>query len=205
MIRSLIVVLLALVPVSAFAQSSGIEFTPFFGIRGGGTIARGTNDIFGQDVQVDESLVVGATLGIPLTRNLELEILGEHQPSELVVDEDLFGGGGSIADIGVSYVHAGLNYEFDAARNVRPFLGGSLGVALLDIDLPGTSNEARLSGSLGGGVKYYVNRNFGLRFEGRGFWTDIDDRDWNDCTLCVWEEDQDFYQAEARMGFIVSF
>lgn len=201
MIRSITVLVLALIPVSAYAQNTGIEFTPFFGVRGGGTIARGTNDIFGQDVQVDESLVFGATLGIPLTRNLELEILGEHQPSEVVIDEDLFGGEGDIADIGVTYIHAGLNYEFDAGRNVRPFLGGSLGVAMLDLDLPGTSNETRLSGSLGGGVKYYVTRNFGLRFEGRGFWTDIDDREWDE----FWETDRDFYQAEARLGFILSF
>lgn len=205
MTRSILIFVLALIPASAFAQNTGIEFTPFFGVRGGGTIARGTNDIFGEDVQVDESLAFGATLGIPLTRNLELEILGEHQPSELVVDDDLFESGGSVADIGVTYIHAGLNYEFDAARNVRPFLGGSLGVALLDLDLPGTSNEARLSGSLGGGVKYFVNRNFGLRFEGRGFWTDLADSDWDDCTRCAWDEDRGFYQAEARLGFIVAF
>lgn len=207
MIRTLAVVLLAAIPTAAWAQSrpAGVEFTPFLGLRGGGTIARGTNDIFGTDVTVDESLAFGATLGVPLTRNLELEILGEHQPSSLVIEDDLFGNSGEVGDIGISYFHAGLNYEFGSSPYVRPFFGGGLGVGMLDVDLPGTSTEARMSGNLGGGVKYFVNRNFGLRFEGRGFWTNIDDRDWDDCTFCVWEEDKDLYQMEARVGFIFAF
>lgn len=201
MVRAMAVFLLAAVPATAWAQTrpAGVEFTPFAAFRGGGTIARGTNDVFGDDVVVDESLAFGATLGVPLTRNLELEILAEHQPSDLTLEDDLFGGGDDIGDIGVSYFHAGLNYEFDASHNVRPFIGGSIGVGVLDLDVPGTDTEARLSGSLGGGVKYFVNRNFGFRFEGRGFWTNTDNPDY------FFDEDEDFIQGEGRFGIIIAF
>lgn len=188
------------------------ELTPTVGYRWGGELDGGEDAFFDTDLEVDEGAAYGITLDFPLSSNLQLELLASRQSSELQFDEDLFGSETGVADIDVSYYHVGLLWQGRHPR-ITPFFVASLGVANLDPDVPGASSEDRFSASLGGGVKVFFSENVGLRFEGRGFWSDYDsddDRDHDD--FCHYHDDYDdscyddsFSQGQVSVGLIFAW
>jgi hypothetical protein len=192
---------------SALAQPVGIEITPIFGFRTGGTIASDLTDVFLDDVKTDESPFYGVIVDIDLSRYWQLELLANHQQSELSYDSGLFEGETGIGDIDITYWQAGLIWR-SPSSDVQPFFGFTLGGATIEPQLPGLDAENKFSGSLGGGVKVFLNRNFGIRLEGRGYWTAIDDTrsccggDYYDD---YWDERDDYLQAEASVGVILAF
>ena len=69
--------------------------------------------------------------------------------------------------------------------------------------LAGLHDEDEFSMSFGGGVKVWINNHVGFRFEGRGYWTDLGsaEDEWQ-----FWDEyDDDLYQAEVKVGLVISF
>lgn len=184
------------------------ELTPQVQYRFGGTLAADANSLFDEDLEIDESGALGITFDIPLSRALQLELLASRQRTDLRFDEGLFGDNLRVADIEVTYLHAGLLVQ-GGSHNVSPFFVFSGGVTRLDPDLPGTDSETRFSLSLGGGVKVFFNPHLGLRFEGRGFWTALDEdgRD-DDCRFrCHWDDTRkkDLEQGMASLGLILSW
>ena len=73
----------------------------------------------------------------------------------------------------ITYAHVGLLAQF-GRREVTPYFVGSLGVTRIDANIDGVGADDRFSASLGGGVKVFILPFLGLRFEGRAFWTDVD-------------------------------
>ncbi len=61
----------------------------------------------------------------------------------------------------------------------------------------------RFSVGFGGGVKLMFGEHFGLRFEVRGFGTDINSDD--DHCHCHGDDDGDLWQAEGRVGLVLAF
>ena len=64
--------------------------------------------------------------------------------------------------------------------------------------------------SRGGGVKVFFNEHVGLRFEGRGFFTVIDDYDsgcYDDCCGCYdyYEDGETLSQGQASAGLIFAW
>ncbi len=186
------------------------ELTPTVSYRFGGNLSGQDSPLFDTDLQVEDSSAIGVTLDLPLSSDLQLELLANRQSSELVFDEGLFGGSAGVADIDVSYYHVGLLWQGRHPR-VAPFFVASAGVATLDPDIPGSSSETRFSASLGGGVKVFFSDSIGLRFEGRGFFSDYDagggrsgrcdryDRYYDSCY------DESFSQGQASVGLIVAW
>ena len=166
-----------LAPAAARAQGSyRFELTPQVSYRWGGTISGNNNALFDTDLKIDDSVAYGATFDIPLSRSLQLELLANRQSSDLRFDQGLFGGSADFAGIDVTYYHIGILFQGGDNR-INPYVVGSAGVTHLDPDVPGASSDDRFSMSLGGGVKVFFNDNFGMRFEGRGFFTVIDSYD----------------------------
>jgi len=164
-------------PAAASAQGSyRFELTPQVSYRWGGTISGESTELFETDLRVDNGIGYGITFDIPLSQNFQIELLANHQATDLKFDEGLFGGNYSVADIDIDYYHVGMLFQGGNPR-VNPFFVASLGVARLATDIPGSSSDERFSMSLGGGVKVFMNDNIGFRFEGRGFFTFIDDYD----------------------------
>jgi opacity protein-like surface antigen len=188
---------------SAIAQPVGVEITPMVGFRTGGTIAYDVTNVFGDDVKTDDSATFGLIVDIDLSRYWQLELLANHQKSDLEYRGNLFEPDIQLGDMDVTYWHVGINYRY-IAGNVHPFIGLTVGGATLDPKLEGLDSENRFSGSLGGGVKVFLHRNIGIRLEGRGYWTSIDERS---ATCCngYWSQDEDFLQAEASVGVIFAF
>jgi len=199
--------LLALAPLAARAQGSlyRFELTPTVSYRFGGTIDGRDNALTRADLKVDDSAAYGATFDIPLSSNIQLELLASRQESQLRFDRGLFGGTADVADVDVSYYHAGILWQW-GDRRVSPYIVASLGVVNLDPSVPGASSENRFSASFGGGVKVFVSDAVGFRFEGRGFVSDINGGRRDSCSYhdnyCYGNE---FSQGQASVGLILAW
>ncbi len=215
-----LVVLLTLLPTTLFAQDgdedwrnrrsrdtpsdSAFELTPFGGYRWGGTIFASQSFIFDQDVDVKSSPSFGLGVGIPLgDSGLKLELMANRQSSELTVERGIFEPEGEIADIDVTYLHAGVQIPFARSRNAKPYFVVSGGLANLDPQLSGVTAENRFSASGGIGVKFPMSDVLSLRLEGRGYYTALEDS--SDCSLCDYYYDENFYQGEVNIGLTFSF
>ena len=212
--------LLLVVPITAFAQGrdrdeewrrrrytpsrSAFELTPTLGYRWGGTIFADQTFLFDEDVDVQSSAAVGVNFGIPIgDSGMKLELMANRQSSELEIEGGLFDPGASVADIDVTYLHAGLQFPFARSRNATPYFVVSAGLANLDPQIAGVSNENKFSASAGIGVKTPITDNLGIRFEGRGYYTALEDED--DCRTCNYYYNRDFYQGEVSIGLVFSF
>ena len=182
------------------------EISPFVGFRWGGTIDSDQNFVFDDDVEVGSSANFGATLGIPVGDwGFKIELMVNHQSSELELDGGLFEPENQVADIDVTYFHAGLQIPFARTPYVTPYGVTSFGLTNLDPKVTGLDEENKFSFSFGAGVKVPVNRHFGFKFEGRGYFTFLDD-DYDDgCGHCDYYYSQDFYQGEVNAGVLFSF
>ena len=180
------------------------ELTPTVGYRWGGTIFADQTLLFDQDVDVQSSAAYGLNFGIPLgDSGMKLELMANHQSSELELEGGLFDPGATVADIDVNYYHAGLQFPFARSRNVIPYFVVSAGVANLDLGVLGVSDETKFSASAGIGVKAPISDNVAIRFEGRGYYTALEDD--NDCRICDYYYNRDFYQGEVSLGLVFSF
>jgi opacity protein-like surface antigen len=216
-----LLLLLTLVPTTLFAQDRddddwrdrryrdtpsehAFELTPFAGYRWGGTIFASQSFVFDQDVEVESSPNFGLNLGIPLgDSGMKLELMANRQSSELTIERGIFEPEGEVADIDVTYLHAGLQIPFARSRNVTPYVIVSGGLANLDPQLSGISAENRFSASAGVGVKLPMSEFLALRLEGRGYYTALEED--TDCSVCDYFYDENFYQGEVNVGLTFSF
>jgi hypothetical protein len=201
--------LLVFVPAAASAQNR-FEITPTASYNFGGTIDAEETDLFDFDLEAADSAAFGITFDIPVSPWAQIELLASRQSTELEFDEGLFGGSTGVADFDVSYYHVGGLFSWGSGQ-IHPFIVASLGVTELSPDVPGASSETRFSASLGGGVKIFFSDHVGLRLEGRGFWTALDDYDNDYYDYCCDDFDcgcdygSEFTQGQASAGVIFSF
>ena len=193
-------------PSLAQRTGSHVELSPFAGYRWGGELEASDNALFDRDVDVDESAVAGLRLEVAVTDNFGVELMASRQATEFTSGGgDLFGDDRGLADVDIDTLQIGLVFQGGAGQ-VRPYGVIALGGTRLNPDVRGVESEERLSGSAGGGVKVFVNRNFGFRFEARGYWTDTEDDDDDDFDdRWDWQADGDLYQGEATAGVIFAF
>jgi hypothetical protein len=211
MIRRIVVaLLLLLLPAIASAQGR-FELTPTASYNFGGSIDGEDTDFFDVDLEAEDSQAFGLTFGIPLSPWAQIEILASRQSTELQFDEGLFGGDFDVADFDVAYYHVGGLFTWGSGQ-IHPFVVASLGVTQLDPDVAGASSESRFSASIGGGVKIFFNDHVGIRLEGRGFWTALDDfeNDYDYCCDgfdcdCDYDYDSEFTQTQASAGLILAW
>lgn len=203
--RPRILLALGLLAFATPAFAGGLELTPHVGYRWAGTIDADLSNVLGRDVDIEDSESYGVTFDIPLSSSLQLELMASRQESQLEYDRGLFDEERTLGDITVDYYHAGLLWQWGAGQAV-PFFVVSGGVTRLDPEWIGGDVETRPSMSLGGGVKVFVNDNLGFRFEGRGFFTDLDEEDYDDDHWDRYDDEQnDLTQGEFRAGLIVRF
>jgi opacity protein-like surface antigen len=185
-------------------RENAFELTPFVGYRWGGTIFADQTFLFGEDVNVASSANFGVNFGIPLgDSGMKLELMANRQASELETESGLFEPQNEVADIDVTYLHAGLQIPFARSRNATPYFIVSAGLANLDPQVRNVSAENRFSASAGIGVKIPMNEMLSVRLEGRGYYTALEEQ--NDCTICDYFYNEDFYQGEVNFGLGLSF
>jgi opacity protein-like surface antigen len=223
--KALLVLLLLTFTTTAFAQSdddwrdrraerdrgyrnaprdNAFELTPFVGYRWGGTIFADQTFIFGEDVDVAPAANFGLNLALPLgDSGMKLELMANRQSSNLETGGGLFEPDDRVADIDVTYLHAGLQIPFARSRNATPYFIASAGLANLDPQISGVSAENRFSASAGVGVKLPMSEMLSIRLEGRGYYTALEEED--ECNICDYFYNEDFYQGEVNLGLVFSF
>jgi hypothetical protein len=189
-------------------EDNRFELTPFVGYTSGGTIFSDTTNLFNQDVTAASSGNFGVNFGIPIGySSMKLELMVNRQDTNLTT-----GGGGlfepdnRVANFHVTYYHGGLLIPFNQSRIATPFVIVSAGIGSLQPDINGVSASNRFSASAGVGVKVPVSPNFGIRLEGRGFFTSLGSgSNFSDCSRCSATSGHDFYQGQVNLGFVISF
>jgi opacity protein-like surface antigen len=146
----------------------------------------------------------GINFGIPIgDSGMKIELMANRQSSELEIGGGLFDPTAGVADIDITYLHAGLQIPFARSRNMTPYFVVSGGVANLDPQIFGVQDETRFSASAGIGIKAPISDSVAIRFEGRGYYTALEDQ--SDCRICDYYYNRDFYQGEVNLGLVFSF
>jgi len=206
---------LALLFVPAASSAAGVgrfELTPTASYNFGGSIEGDRTEFFDFDLEAADSEAFGITFGFPVASWAQIELLASRQSTELEFDSGLFGNDFGVADFDVSYYHVGGLFSWGSGQ-IFPFVVASAGMTELDPQISGASSETRFSMSFGGGVKIFFTDHVGLRLEGRGFWTMLDDYDTYDddycCSgygcYCDYGYDSGFTQMQASAGVILAW
>lgn len=162
--------ILAAVPLN-LCRAVELEVTPLVGYTFGGSFEETYS---GTDLDLDEGVSLGAAIDFPLGQGRQVELYYSRQPTELQADGPLLSEE-ALFDLDVHYIHIGGTYTWHDEGPVRPFVAGTLGVTHLDPEPSGLDSRTRFSLGLGGGARVFATEHIGLRFEGRGFVTLIDD------------------------------
>jgi hypothetical protein len=206
--RALVALLLLLVPSTALAQTR-FELTPYAGWRHGNDV----RDVSGTAVEFDSGVAYGFMVDVAVTRNLYAEFIYSYRKTSgsafVPPEAEPFMGNGTIDFEGnLDYYQAGVLYQFETRYTAFwPYLVASIGAASLRSDGGSTTN---LAGTLGGGLKYMLSDNIGLRaeyrlfvtdtdFVGRGGWCDW----WGFCYSTI--QTRYLYQSQLAGGVIIGF
>lgn len=192
---------LALATLSTAAQALDFEITPFAGYRFGGQFEDPTT---ANSVDVKAAASFGLAVDVGYAPGQAIQLFYSRQGTEV---DDIAPG----IDVDVEYLHIGGVGTFPSDSELQPYLVGSIGAARFspsgDLD-----DETQFSASLGGGVKYFFNERFGLRFEGRGYLTFFDTdaavfciSDQTGATCRLRAKSSVVWQIEAQAGFTFRF
>jgi len=213
MTRWLLAALLVVLAVPASAQNvppagqnagAELEVTPFGGYRMGGSftiVDRG-------ETEVRDSGAWGVSAALEVAEYGEVELLFARQPTHLGT-AGLFTGQPLFA-LALETYQLGANYLFEEEKSkFRPYLGVGFGITRLVPGPKELESETRFSGSMVGGLKIWLARHVGLRFELRGFFTVLSSSSAIACgsfTGClIHTHGSAIYQAEARGGVVFRF
>ncbi len=201
---------LLLTPRAARAQirEGTVEISPFYGYLWGGEFAHGSNSLFNQTVDVDDHDTFGGRIGYNATQTFQFEFQWSRTDSHFVSHDsgEVFGPGGErLGELRIDYWMGYSTFNFGHRRLVPYF---TIGAGVAHLHPSGTavpaSDDTRFTGSMGAGLKIFVNPHFGFRFDGRGYSTYLnssnDCHDHHDCGGSHW-----LTNGEASGGLIFAF
>ncbi|HKE45723.1 MAG TPA: outer membrane beta-barrel protein [Steroidobacteraceae bacterium] len=141
----------------ALADAVDFEAAPFIGYRFGGNFEDSTT---GHSVNAKESIDFGLAFDVEYEPDRMVELFYSHQSTELKDTSPK-------VDLDIEYIQVGGVAEY-TQDDYTPYLVGTIGVARFS---PGgdLDEETRFAATLGGGVKWFINKNIALKFEGRGY------------------------------------
>ncbi len=191
---------------SAQETQPRFEITPWAAWRGGGEFSDTESNA---RIELRESRAFGLTLNGAVAANTQWEVFYARQSTEADPLGTLQGTGPF--DIDIDYLHLGGTYLFEGNK-VIPFIAATLGAARLDPRPGGFGSKTFASGSLGGGWKFNLARNVGIRAEVRGYATLIDSNNRLFCesdggagSCLIILEGKLLNQWEARLGLTLRF
>ena len=150
-------------------KTHAVEITPFGGSRFGGTIDLNSGPYSKLDIR--SSWDYGAWLDVDLIPHLQAEFMWDHQPTVLDGVNFFTGARSRVSQANLDFYHWGILVPFlPPDSKIQPYIAGGLGFTHFNAHnsvgqvLP---FDNRFSYNIGGGVKYFVIRNFGLRLDVR--------------------------------------
>ena len=158
------------------------------------------------DLELDDGGGAAVFLGIPVTRDLQIELIAVRQETEVAIDEGLFAGGFFLGDVELDYYHLGLLWAFPVGQ-IEPYFAFSLGLTRFNFDIPGVRDDSFPSASFGGGFKARFTEHLGLRVDGRVFVTDLADDFYASDGRCdrYCDQGDDMVQGSIAVGLLFSF
>lgn len=164
-----------IVPTGASAQQ--VEIVPFYGFQGGGGL-----EIEDGSLGFSSGDVVGLMVDVRVQQQGTIEFLYSRQGSQLKTKGPIFEPGEFLFDLDIDYIQFGGVYEFFPG-DFRPIVALSLGATRFAPRQAGLDDEWRFSGTIGGGVKYFLNDRFGVRAQANALITLLDNGSTFFCTL----------------------
>jgi hypothetical protein len=183
------------------------EVQPFVGYKFGGDLPLDRYNPWATYIRFKDSVAAGITIGVNLSDNLGVEFLWNRQQTTVTGYDyaEIFL---HRMDAKLDQFHGNLLYTFRRGENkVRPFVlvgaGATRGAGE-------RASDVRFSFGIGGGMKYFVSPNFGLRLQARfaptylystpgGLWCDW----WGYCTVAP--NLTFFNQGDATIGWVFRF
>jgi len=161
----------ALILASAlvFAVSSAaraVEIAPFTSHRYGGNF-EDTNTLSG--FELADATSFGLLLDFDSEPDKQIEIFLSRQDTQLTTAGAFTGN--PLFDLTIDYYHIGGLYLLPADGLMHPFVSGTIGLTRMVPKRSDLTAENRLSLSLGGGVKFFLSKALGIRFDVRGIYT----------------------------------
>ncbi len=199
--RSLVLALTILV-LSLAAPAQAQELTPFTGVRyGGGFEDANTATKF----EVADTSSYGLLLDFDLEPDKQIEIFLSRQDTHLSTT-GLFTGD-PLFDLTIDYYHIGGLYMLSAGERVRAFASGTLGLTRMAPKRSDRTTENRFSLALGGGLKVFLTKELGLRFDVRGIYTALnaDAAIFCDSGCAIRVRSDGFWQTEAGAALLLRF
>jgi len=205
----------------AQVRDGTVEISPFVGYLFGGTFVQGTNALFNYDVDVQDHMTYGGRIGYNFSSKFEAEAQFSRTETAFLTTSGnvLFGPGGQkVGDLTIDYLIAYSTFNFGHGRAV-PYVTLGFGAARLapncvplvvcqnpSVKAPSLSLSAdyRFTASLGGGLKFFVNRNFGFRIDGRYYATSLPDNRINSCN-CNGDRHDWLSNGDVNGGLILAF
>jgi hypothetical protein len=159
-----------LVSISSAASAQTVEFAPFLGWNFGGTF-KNVNVPEGAGVNnldVANSIVFGLVADIPITPQLQIELLAEWQPTHLQAWDPVVGSNQPVIDpLTVAYYHAGVLFQQARKEVKKPHGFLSITGGITNFSGDGADSETRFSFGASFGGKWYFNERFGARLGSR--------------------------------------
>jgi opacity protein-like surface antigen len=199
MSRYLLLAVVILVTHLAPAVAQDYEITPFAGWRTSSSLEEeGT----GATVNLDETGSYGFILSMKESLDTNYDFLFSRQNTELQSSTSP----STTEPLRIDYYHIGgtIFYEHD---KLHPFISGGLGATHITPANTIYSSETMFSLSVGGGLKFPLSQNIGLRLEARGYGTVVSGSGAILCSGgCVASFNGSlFMQFEALAGLSVAF
>jgi opacity protein-like surface antigen len=189
---------LAVLLAAADARAQKLQLTPFAGYAFGGSVRDTALD--GQR-SFDASLAYGGSLSVPISEAWRFELLYSRQETKL---------GGGLApsfDVTIERYLAGFQEEKGEGK-ARWFGTVWLGATRFVPGQSGFDSETRFGGGVGLGVKTFLAKNVGLRFEARGLYTLVSGSGGVFCTngSCLFAfSGSSLWQGDVSGGLILAF
>jgi opacity protein-like surface antigen len=191
---------LAVSPAASAQQPRQVELTPFVGYQSKESF---TDETTASTLKLDNAPSVGLIVDVDATPGSQYEFLYSQAKSSLAPER----GGRTLTDVKVEYLHAGGLLVF-GDDHVRPFFGATLGLSRFSPDASRMDSDTNFSLGLVGGVKFFLTRHVGLRFEARGFATATNGNSSAFCnsgTCKIFYDGNVLWQATANAGLVIAF
>ena len=199
MSRYYLLAVVILVTHLAPAVAQDYEITPFAGWRTSSSLEE---EATGATINLDETGSYGFILSMKDSLDTNYDFLFSRQNTELQSSTTP----GTTEPLRIDYYHIGgtIFYQHD---KLHPFISGGLGATHITPANTIYSSETMFSLSVGGGLKFPLSRNIGLRLEARGYGTVISGSGAILCSGgCVASFNGSlFMQFEALAGLSVAF
>lgn len=152
-------------PAIAADAQRRIELTPLFGYVTGGTFK---DKFTSQELELDGSQAVGLQLNVRVDNQSTWEFLYAKQDSQTITP------GLTALDVSIEKLEFGGTYAV-SSEPTRPYAAATLGVTHIEPKNSAFNDDAYLSFSLGGGVKFFTDRRVGITVDARWLGAFIDD------------------------------